>query len=143
MTYTRYSDDIYLSGNNVPVDTIKAAVRKIVACHGFRINHKKTKVLGRHQAQKVTAITVNDKMQVTRAYRRQLRQELYYLERFGRDSEAAKQEQDFINYLYKLQGRVAFVLYVDPENVEFQKAKERLEDMICTAWRHYSPPWSF
>ena len=143
LTYTRYSDDIYLSGDIVPVQTIAEDVKRIVTQYGFRINNKKTKVLHKHQAQKVTAIVVNDKMQVNRGYRRQLRQELYYLNRFGINSKDAQAADGYTEYLYKLHGRVSFVLYVDPENKEFIEAKKRLEKMIDASWSLYPPEWAF
>lgn len=130
MAYTRYSDDIFLSGNNLPISTIIDEVTTIICGYGFQVNRKKTKVLRRHQAQKVTAIMVNDKMQVSRAYRRQLRQELYYLNRFGIHSEAAQAAERYPEYLSELYGRVSFVLYVDPENREFRVAAQKLEKMI-------------
>lgn len=143
LTYTRYSDDIYLSGNVVPVPAIVEEVKRIVAQYGFRINYKKTKVLHQHQAQKVTAIIVNDKMQVNREYRRQLRQELYYLNRFGINSKAAQEADGYTEYLYKLHGRVSFVLYIDPENKEFIEAKKKLEKMIDASCSLYPPKWAF
>ena len=129
LRYTRYSDDIYLSGENPPIQQIKEAVQEILRSNGFKINNNKTKVLYPHQAQKVTAITVNEKMQVNRAYRRQLRMELYYLNRFGSNAKDAL-ENGYAEYLYRLLGRVSFVLYVDPENQEFSTAKKKLERML-------------
>ena len=134
MAYTRYSDDIFLSGDDQSIPDIMDEVTKLLGGHGFRINRKKTKVLRRHQAQKVTAILVNDKMQVSRAYRRQLRQELHYLFRFGIHAEAAQAAEHYPEYLCQLYGRVSFVLYVDPKNKEFQAAARRLERMIEAAW---------
>lgn len=130
MTYTRYSDDLYLSGDDIPVAMILEEVTDILARHGFRINSKKTRVLHPHHAQKVTAIVVNEKMQVNREYRRQLRQELYYLERFGENAAGVLEAGNYWDYLYRLRGRVDFVLYVDPENKEFREAKAMLERLL-------------
>lgn len=135
LAYTRYSDDIYLSGDYVDYAVIIREVKRILAQHGFRINAEKTKVLGRHQAQMVTAIVVNDKMQVSRAYRRKLRQEIYYVRRFKENAKDAYAAESYVHYLYQLFGRVTFVLYVDPENSEFLEAKELLEKMIDRYWR--------
>lgn len=137
LTYTRYSDDIYISGNFVDPAVIIRNIKRILNQHGFRINSQKTKTLGRHQAQMVTAIVVNDKMQVSREYRRKLRQEVYFLKRFKENSRDAYASGDYIHYLYQLHGKTAFVLFVDPENKEFLGYKELLERMIDSYWNNY------
>ena len=101
-------------------------VQAILASYGFRMHSSKTRVLGQHQAQKVTAIVVNEKMQVSRQYRRNLRQEIYYFKRFRGQSNGVKQAESYQDYLYQLLGKVTFVLYVDPDNQEFLEAKEML-----------------
>ena len=50
---------------------------------GFEINPKKTKICPQGQQQIVTGIVVNEKAQVPKTYRRNLRQEIYYIEKFG------------------------------------------------------------
>ena len=130
LTYTRYSDDLYFSGDAVDAAAVIEAVKTILAGHGFRLRTSKTRVLGKHQAQKVTAIVVNEKLQVSRSYRRQLRQELYYLERFGKNAKAARAAGDYETYLRKLLGKVAFALYVDPSNQEFLAAKDMLNEKL-------------
>lgn len=104
---------------------------------------EKTRILRKHQAQKVTAIVVNEKMQVNREYRHQLRQELYYLERFGMNSKGAREAQGYAEYLHELQGRVSFVLYVDPSNKEFMDAKKKLEKRIDASWSLCPPKWAY
>lgn len=127
LAYTRYSDDLYFSGNQVDVAAVVRGARSILEQHGFRMNSQKTRVSGQHQAQKVTAILVNKKLQVSREYRRKLRQELYYLERFGKNAAGVREAGSYDSYLYQLLGKVTFVLYVDPRNTEFLKARQMLE----------------
>ncbi len=136
MAYTRYSDDIYLSGDGISPGIIIKEAKRIISQHGFGINIDKTKILGQHQAQMVTAIVVNEKMQVTRKYRRKLRQELYYVRRFKDNATDVYWAEDYIHYLYQLQGRVSFVLYVDPSNAEFIEANQMLNEMIEKYWCH-------
>lgn len=126
LAYTRYSDDLYFSGNAVDAPAVIRQVKAILARHGFRVRSDKTRILGKHQAQKVTAIVVNKKMQVSREYRRTLRQELYYLKRFKEHSEGARNAPSYQTYLYQLLGKVTFVLYVDPGNREFIEARNML-----------------
>lgn len=135
LAYTRYSDDIFLSGNDVDARHIIIEVKRILSQHGFCVHSEKTRVFGRHQAQMVTAIVVNDKMQVSRAYRRKLRQEIYYVRRFKENAKDAYCAESYVQYLHQLHGRITFVLYVDPENNEFTEARELLEKMIDRYWR--------
>lgn len=140
MAYTRYSDDIYLSGDNVDAKAVVQDVRNILGRHGFHMHNDKTRILGKHQAQMVTAIVVNEKMQVSRAYRRNLRQEIYYLRRFKDGAKAVPPAGDYEDYLYQLLGRLSFVLYVDPENKEFSEAKNMIQDILYDS-RYYPLPF--
>ena len=137
LVYTRYSDDIYISGDFVDQAVIIRNIKRILTQHGFFINTNKTKVLGRHQAQMVTAIVVNEKMQVSREYRRKLRQEIYFVKRFRENARDAYAAESYVHYLYQLHGKVTFVLFVDPENKEFLDYRETLEKMIDRYWCDY------
>ena len=50
---------------------------------GFSLNEKKTKLLKDGVRQSVTGIVVNEKPQVSRDYRKKLRQEIYYCMKYG------------------------------------------------------------
>lgn len=75
-TYTRYADDLTFS---FPKDYPKKMrgvcqlVKQIVNKHGYQLQQKKSLTFRRHQRQVVTGLVVNDKVQLTRARRRQLR----------------------------------------------------------------------
>ena len=139
LSYTRYSDDIYLSGNNVDPQRIIHEVEDLVSFYGFKVNSRKTRILGKHQAQKVTSIVVNEKMQVPREYRRKLRQEIYYLTRFEENAHGAQASDDYQRYLNQLLGKVSYVLYVDPTNKEFKKARRFLEERIYPRYFYRFP----
>jgi retron-type reverse transcriptase len=72
LAYTRYADDITLSGDSLP-DDLEARIEEIVAPIGYRLAKEKTKRMGRHQCQKVTGLVVNDGVKLPRAQRRRLR----------------------------------------------------------------------
>jgi len=133
LVYTRYSDDIYLSGHITDAGAVIRTAESILRQHGFTLNREKTRVLPRNTQQRVLGITVNDKLQVSRAYRDALRQELHYLRRYGADARAAAAAPDFLHYLYQLQGRISYVLSVDPDSASFQQAKEYVCSLIGAA----------
>lgn len=105
VTYTRYADDItFSSPHNVyqPGDDAKAdqngrydnfmsEFKRIINEENLTINPKKTRLQKSDYRQEVTGLTVNEKVNVTRRYVKQIRMWLYYWEKYGYD----KAEQIF------------------------------------------------
>lgn len=114
--YTRYCDDLTFSGVFAPEEVIRK-VRGFLQVYGFELNWKKTRVLGRGNAQSVTGIVVNEKAQVSRAYRRKLRQEVYLFDRYGIKTEEGPKNDE--KERMRLLGKMRYVLSVNPEDVWF------------------------
>lgn len=120
--YTRYCDDLTFSGAFAPEEVIRK-VRGFLQVYGFELNRKKTRVLGRGNAQSVTGIVVNEKAQVSRAYRRKLRQEVYLFDRYGiKTAEGPKNDEREQNVEGGRRGNVA----VSDKLVSHEVEKERL-----------------
>lgn len=83
ITYTRYADDLYFSTDS-ELPNIDDLTR-IVNAHGFRLNTKKTSIMKRGQRQYVTGLTVFDHKtpRITRRIKRNIRLEVYYINKFG------------------------------------------------------------
>ena len=114
--YTRYCDDLTFSGVFAPEEVIRK-VRGFLQVYGFELNRKKTRVLGKGNAQSVTGIVVNEKAQVSRAYRRKLRQEVYLFDRYGIKTEEGPKNDE--KERRRLLGKMRYVLSVNPEDVWF------------------------
>lgn len=138
IVYTRYSDDLTFSGD---FDAAKVQKRVVaaLASRGFQLNEKKTQVLTTHSRQVVTGVVVNNKLQVSRAYRRKLRQEVYYCQRYGVQSHLAHinqqldetiEKEQVHHYVQSLLGKVQFVLQINPEDTEFQQYRKWLRDEL-------------
>jgi retron-type reverse transcriptase len=115
LTYTRYADDLTFSGNdelNARVGYLLARVRHIAADEGFAVNPKKTRVLRRNQAQRVTGLVVNDRPGVARREVRRLRAVLHHARREGLDYQNREGRTNFVAWL---QGKIAYVSMVRPE----------------------------
>ena len=126
--YTRYSDDITVSGNT-SLYPAYCAVKSMLHKMGFELNERKTHFITDSFRQTVTGLTVNEKVNVTAAYKRKLRQELYYTDRFGIESAAQYLHQpDAKKYYQQLMGRLNFVLSIEPDHTYFIKAKEKLSE---------------
>ena len=123
ITYTRYSDDMTFSGNFNPNLVIKK-VKEMLFKLGFELNKKKIHIIKQNQQQKITGIVVNEKTQVERKYRKEIRKEIYYIKKYGLDSHLNRINfYDKEKYLNKLYGRILFVIQVN-NNQEFLNYKK-------------------
>ena len=82
ISYTRYCDDMTFSGEFDPGMVIRK-VSAYLEQMGMVLNRKKTRVYTRGSRQEVTGLTVNERVQVPRFYRKKLRQEWYYCKKYG------------------------------------------------------------
>lgn len=123
ISYTRYSDDMTFSGNFNPNLVIKK-VKEMLSKLGFELNKKKIHIIKQNQQQKITGIVVNEKLQVERKYRKEIRKEIYYIKKYGLDSHLNRINfYDKEKYLNKLYGRILFVIQVN-NNQEFLNYKK-------------------
>ena len=72
VTCSIFGDDVYLSGPQ-RVNNLKNLVFRIIEDGGFALNQEKSKVLTSDEQQLVTGIVVNEKTNVSKSYRREVR----------------------------------------------------------------------
>lgn len=104
LSYTRYADDITLSGNQLPED-LEARVEEITNRSGYRLAKEKTKKMGRHRSQRVTGLVVNDGVKLPRSQRRKLRAIRHDLQNKGPERALARSGY---GSLCELEGHLAF-----------------------------------
>lgn len=129
--YTRYSDDMTFSGDFNTRKLIKK-VNELLYEEGFCLNKKKIVVVNKKTRQQVTGIVVNEKLGIRKSYKKKIRQEVYYINKFGLKCHLIKrkiklEEKDYLN---KLLGKINFVLQVEKNNLEFQKYKNYVTHLI-------------
>ena len=137
IVYTRYCDDMVFSGE-FDSRMVKNKAQNFLQAMGFNLNRKKTKLLTRHKQQTVTGIVVNCKTQTPAQYRKNLRQELYYIQKYGIAAHLNKLENNnFLNtkdnqlrYLNSLLGKINFVLQASPTDMYFQNSKIAIKNKI-------------
>jgi len=122
ISYTRYCDDMTFSGDFCPdvvVQFVKAELHRL----GLFLNDRKTVRAHSGQRKAVTGIVVNEKLNISSDYRRKLRQELYYLRKFGFEEHIARLGLDVTQeqYFRSLLGRVNYVLQITPDNAEMRE----------------------
>lgn len=130
ISYTRYSDDMTFSGDFYSSELIRR-VRKMLYRLGFELNDDKICVIRNSSKQIVTGVIVNNKLQVDKTYRKRIRQEIYYIKKFGINSHlnqiGCKNKKQ---YLISLRGRILFVLQIDEHNLEFIHYKDTVNQLI-------------
>jgi retron-type reverse transcriptase len=112
--YTRYADDLAFSGENTVarhVDRFSMHVAAILMEEGFRVNHRKTRVMRRGVRQHLAGLVTNQKMNVLRADFDRLKAILTNCVRHGADAENRESHSMFRAHL---EGRVAFVESIAP-----------------------------
>lgn len=100
--YTRYADDLTFSGDFNPHFLIND-ISKMVFDEGFSINCEKTRVAKRNARQEVTGIVVNSHMQISKEKRKKIRQQVYYIKKFGIESHLERMNENRANYLNHLE----------------------------------------
>ena len=108
INYTRYADDLTFSGDfnyKLLINKVRAYLENM----GFNLNMKKTKVIKNYEKQIVTGIVVNKKINISKNYKDKIRQEMYYINKYGIDSHVKYLNVDKREYINSLKGRINYV----------------------------------
>lgn len=130
ISYTRYSDDMTFSGNFNPSDVI-LKVKDMLKRLGLELNKDKIHIVKKSSQQSVTGIIVNKKVQVCLSYRKRIRQEIYYIKKYGLESHIDKLKLNITldKYLNKLYGQILYVLQINGDDKEFINYKKYINDL--------------
>lgn len=111
-SYSRYADDISFSSNTrVPKSNI---IEQIFRKHHFEMNKTKTRYSKKGQAQYVTGLSVSDNKypRIPKPMKRKLRQELYYLNKYGYTSHFHKLGIDIEYVPAEIERIVGWIRYI-------------------------------
>lgn len=134
IAYTRYCDDMTFS-SNPPLFSVYQKAKSMLENMGLELNERKTSFFTNANRQSVTGLTVNEKVSVSKSYKQNLRQEVYYVLKFGLAEHLLHTNNTlfFIDgvpdtqaYFHHLVGQICFVLQIEPENAWFQNALVQL-----------------
>lgn len=127
--YTRYCDDMTFSGDFDETPVIDFVKNELKA-YGLFLKNRKTVVIPNTKRQVVTGVVVNEKLNLTKEYKKKVRQEMYYIKKFGLDEHLrAIGEKDKARYVNSLKGRIAYILQTIPCDKEFVAYKNALAKM--------------
>lgn len=113
--YSRYADDIVLSGDRPlahAAPTLVARLAAIASEEGFALNFRKTRVMTDSARQWITGIVVNQKLSTPRPELERLRAILHNCARYGPATQNRDGHADFRAHL---RGRVAWIRSLDPQ----------------------------
>lgn len=127
--YTRYADDISFSGN-IDIGYLLNEVHTIVKENGLSLNPQKTRIARPNTRQVITGIVVNQKMQIPKEKRKFIRQQLYYIQKYGLDSHLSHIKETRKNYLDHLIGSINQALFINSKDIALKKYKNYLLSLI-------------
>lgn len=120
--YTRYVDDITISGSNRLID-LSDQFHSIVSAFGFKVNPEKTKFLRKSMRQKVTGMIVNEKVSIPKKLQRKLRQQLYFCEKYGVQDHCDRSGVSRQQFLRELRGLVSYLGMTKPDSAFEYRAR--------------------
>ena len=135
LRYTRYADDISISGSMNPSDII-SGVSRIVSEHHLQINKSKTAVIRPHKRQVVTGVVVNNKIQASKDYRRSIRLEMHYCMKYGIESHisrATKRSSDAVDrvkFCQSMLGKINYCLQLNGKDTEMQRYRDYMLEQL-------------
>lgn len=141
ISYTRYSDDMYFSGQGFNPYELIYSVKGILYRNKFSANDEKTSIYYQGVQQRVLGICVNNKLQMPKEYRKHIRQEMYYIKKYGVKEHVLHlpNKNEYIDklgrvqkveYLRRLYSRIQYVLFINPNDKEMLKYKNECSDIL-------------
>ncbi len=127
--FTRYADDMTFSGDFDEMVVISFVRNSLKKLH-LNLNTEKTRVRKQGQQQEVTGIVVNYKPQLSKHVRKDIRQSMYYIKKYGLQSHLDYIQEERNNYLQHLLGIITYALFINPHDQELRKYKQYLLQLI-------------
>jgi RNA-directed DNA polymerase len=116
INYTRYADDLAFSGDYIHYNIINF-INKILIEEGFKPNLDKTKLIIGKGKKILTGLSIsNNNITIPRKNKRKLRQDAYFILKFGVKSHIKHKISGDPIYLDRLIGKFSFWNFVEPDN---------------------------
>ncbi|WP_308202561.1 reverse transcriptase family protein [Dietzia maris] len=115
LAYTRYGDDLALSGDAMDADRALWVVLKVIASEGFTVHAGKVRIMRQHQRQSLAGLVINDRPRVSRSDYDNLRALLHNAQHHGASSQNHSGHPDFRAHVL---GLIAWIGGNDPARRE-------------------------
>jgi len=115
--YTRYADDLNLSGKVITPRAL-GEVKSIIERHGFSQNLKKTRLINSGRKVIITGISVGrGKLHIPRELKREIRRDAHFLKINGIIAESGFEKPYDPFYFDRVMGRLNYWNQVEPDNL--------------------------
>lgn len=132
LNYTRYADDMTFSGKQISGSFLKL-IEKIINEEGFAVNNEKTRLSRGNGKKIVTGLSVHgDELTIPNPYKREIKQEVYYILKYGLFSHLSKKKIKDPFYIDSLLGKLAFWKWVEPDNAFANNAIFELKKVVSS-----------
>ncbi|QVK18275.1 RNA-directed DNA polymerase [Mycoplasmatota bacterium] len=115
--YSRYADDLTFSGaENKINDKLLYTVSNIIEDEGFKLNLKKIRFYGKNSTKIINGLVINNGyVTIQKRYIDKIKQELYYIRKFGLESHLNYVGFKNKHYAEHLKGKILYVYSIDKE----------------------------
>ncbi len=129
LIYTRYVDDIGISGENIHYNLQKLFL-EIIKDEGFIVNHKKTYLNKETSNKRILAgVSIQEeKLTIPRKMKRKLKQEVYFVSKYGIKSHMLNIKNKSPYYYESLLGKLKYWNYIETNSTEAQILIKKLEE---------------
>ena len=131
LTYTRYADDMAFSGDYIPHKFI-SIVETIINNYKLSVNKNKTRLQCKYKGRRIlTGLSIrSNEIKLPKNYKRKLKQELYFVEKYGVLSHLSRLKIRNPNYLESLAGKVQFWLMAEPNSKHANNANILIKNLM-------------
>ena len=140
LIYTRYADDMFISSKeNFDYKKVLHKIEYLLKkYYSMKLNKDKTHYLHDGLKEELCGIISNEKMQVSKKYRDSIRQEIYYLDKYGVEKHIYALYYDNkiervlspLEYYQKLLGKIRYVLNINNNDKKFIEYKNKINGYI-------------
>ncbi|QXI34034.1 reverse transcriptase family protein [Pseudomonas promysalinigenes] len=121
LRYSRYADDIVISGERVPRNLINL-IRKILIERRFSLNEKKCQLKLSGSKKIITGVSISSGvMKAPKAFKRELRSQIFALEKYSGDLSKLREFDPL--FFERVVGRLNYLLQIEPYNEYARKKK--------------------
>ncbi|MCT3915962.1 RNA-directed DNA polymerase [Elizabethkingia anophelis] len=130
LNYTRYADDLTISGANIP-KKIFNYIKEVVEDSGFELKDSKTRFYNQNSKKIITGVQIkNNEITLPKSYKKSLCKELYYIKKYGLESHMSKNKIRKHNYAHILIGKLNYWNMIEPNNQYILESKQMLYKYI-------------
>jgi hypothetical protein len=133
LEYSRYADDIAISGNHISINFLKI-VQEIIKNEGFVVNSDKVRLIrGKERKKIITGVSVTTKeTKLPKKTKRLWKMEIHFLIKNGLEKQLKFLKKRDPIYIERYIGKLNFWLQVEPQNKFVINSLASLEKMLKT-----------